>query len=121
MAAGVQDGPRYKPASTEAVLHVCDDPRALFEIEAAGSSLTVDSVGLNAVMINATAGSTATGFSSGVLDDGTTTAPSADASNPLFIEGLAPIPGNTWGGSAPIILVRMNLMTHSSENVLGIA
>lgn len=118
MAPHAVSGAAYKPASTEAVLAVCVDPNALFEVEADGP-MTVDSVGLNAVLINSLTGSSATGMSAGQLDT-TSDAPAADASNPLLIVGLAPIPGNAWDNANPIVLVRLNAHTEVVGS-LGIA
>lgn len=73
----------YNPASTARVAYVCDDPDIVFEIQADGA-IPATSIGLNAVLKHGT-GNTTTGLSATVLDSGTTTAPSADASNQLLI------------------------------------
>ncbi|HEY9469243.1 MAG TPA: hypothetical protein VIQ76_06460 [Propionibacteriaceae bacterium] len=74
---------KHGPASTERVVYVCDDPDVVFEIQADGA-VPAASMGLNAVLIATHSGSTATGLSGMELDT-TSTAPSADASNPLLI------------------------------------
>lgn len=110
------DGPRYKPASTEAVLHVVPClPNILFQVEADGP-MVVDDNGLNTVGVNDTSGSTSTGLSSAGIDADAT----ADASNPLTIVGLAPIPGNAWTDANPIVLVRFNACTEN-PGAIGIA
>lgn len=62
----------YKPASTEAIVYVADDPDLLFEIQEAsgGTALTVTEVGLNASFVAGT-GSTTTGYSGYELDNST--------------------------------------------------
>lgn len=75
----------YNPASTERVALVCDDPRAIFEIQADGA-IAAAQVGLNAVLIATHSGVTATGLSGHELDT-TSDAPAADASNQLLILG----------------------------------
>lgn len=73
----------HRPASTERIAFVCDDPFVVFEIQADGA-IPATSIGLNAVTIATHSGSTVTGLS-GIELDTTSTAPSADASNQLII------------------------------------
>lgn len=73
----------YKPASQERIVFVCDDPDVVFEIQADGA-IPAASVGLNAVLIDTHAGSTATSLAGTELDT-TSDAPAADASNQLLI------------------------------------
>ena len=68
----------HNPASTQRIVYVCDDPNAVFEIQADGVVGAL-SVGLNAVLTYATAGSATSGFSGAQLDSGTTTAPATTA------------------------------------------
>lgn len=76
---------KHNPASTERVALVCDDPDAVFEIDADGA-IPAASIGLNAVFIYTLSGSTVTGLS-GVQLDTTSDVPAADASNQLLILG----------------------------------
>ena len=93
-------GAVYKPASTEAVLAVADDPDLVFEIQDDGAAaLAATSVGLNAVLIYTHAGSTSTGLS-GVELDTNSDAPAADASNQLTILRLKPELGNEIAANA---------------------
>ena len=73
----------HSPASTEALVWVCDDPDIVFEIQADGA-VPAASVGLNAVLIDTHSGSTSTGRSGTELDT-TSDAPAADASNQMMI------------------------------------
>jgi len=78
-----QEAAVYGAASTERVLHVVDDPNALFEIQADGA-IAATQIGLNAVLIATHSGSTSTGLSGMELDT-TSDAPAADTSNQLTI------------------------------------
>ena len=83
-----RDTPIYRPASTEVVVLVCDDPNVVFEIQDdASSALATTSVGLNANLV-AGAGSTFTGISGWELN---ATGAAADASFQLLIERMANI------------------------------
>lgn len=73
----------HRPASTERIAFVCDDPFVVFEIQADGA-IPAASVGLNAVLIYTHSGSTVTGLSGAELDT-TSDVPAADASNQLII------------------------------------
>ena len=96
----------YWPAdqvATDAYAYVCDDPWALFKIQA-DATLTATAIGLNARMING-AGSTATGRSANELDTGN--APAATGTFPLRIIDF-------WdrdeiGSDFPIMLVKWNM------------
>lgn len=111
----------YKPASTEAIVMVADDPNLVFWMQDDGSaSLGVDSVGLNANLVTGT-GSTSTGRSGWELDAST---PSADASNQLFILAAAPIIGNDPTAVNAIWEVKINQQTYvasGADRGLGIA
>lgn len=74
---------KHSPASTEAVMYVCDDPDVIFEIQADGI-VPVLSMGLNAQMIATHAGNAITGISGRELNI-SGDPPSAEASNQLLI------------------------------------
>lgn len=83
----------YGAASTTRVALVADDPDLVFHIRDDGTTaLGIAGVGLNAIMESGT-GSTVTGLSGYVLDTNGT-APSADASNMLYIDRAANINNN---------------------------
>lgn len=122
VVVGVERNPQnnsdtvYRPASTEAVVYVCDDPRATFEIQAAGT-VTATMIGLNAVL-TAGSGNTATGQSGFVLEI-SPDAPAADASNQLRILRLANKTGNELGAYS-VLEVAINQHTEANNEVLGI-
>lgn len=107
----------YKPASTEAIVYVMDDPSAEFEIQADGSIAATD-IGLNAVLIDTHSGDTATGMSGTELDT-TSDAPAADASNQLTILGIIPRVGNDQASANVQVRVRINNHTEAHAS-LGI-
>ncbi len=111
-APSTQDSPTYSPASTEGIAMVCVDPFALYEIQVDGA-LAATSVGLNAVGIYTHSGNTSTGLSGLELDSGTTTAPSADASNPFTIERIKAAPDNTPNLIHNNVIVRINGSTRA--------
>jgi hypothetical protein len=85
---------QYKPASTERVVWVCDDPDVVFLIQSdSAAALAATTVGLNAVLIATHAGNTVTGLSGLELDAGGDV-PAADASNQLVILRLHPSDDN---------------------------
>lgn len=109
---------RYKPASTEAVVLVADDPNLVYWMQDDGdATITADVIGLNAVMASGT-GSTVTGRSGWVIDGSTT--PAADATYQLFLMNLARIVNNEIGDYA-IWEVRNNLQTYAPAAGLGVA
>jgi len=119
-----RDSPIYGAASTERVALVADDPNLIFEVQDdGGGTLTVDTVGLNAIMITGT-GNDVTGLSGKAMDGGTGTAPSADASNMLLIVGFSKKLGNTMADYA-IWEVMINMhryrATGDGDGALGIA
>ena len=84
----------YRPTLTERYAWACVDPDVIYAIRDDGAAaLTADSVGLNAVLIQAVAGSTITGLSGMALDTNSDV-PSATATNQLLILNKAPIGGN---------------------------
>jgi len=60
----------YRPASTAMYVMVADDPELVFEVQEDGDTtpLAVTDVGLNAILINLTSGSTTTGRSTMEID-----------------------------------------------------
>jgi hypothetical protein len=66
------DSLRYRAASTQRIINVCDDPNVEFEIQevSGGTALTANDAGLNANFVVA-AGSTATGMSGVELNNAT--------------------------------------------------
>lgn len=111
----------YNPASTEGIANVVipsDD--LLFKIRGdGGGTPSKVFVGQNAVMIANTAGSTSTGLSGMMLDEGTTTAPSADQSNPLFIYGIQQVEDNTLADNA-VYEVLINTNQNATGRILGV-
>ena len=102
----------HKPASTECVVMVADDPDLIFHIQDDGAAaLAATSVGLNAVFIYGS-GDTVTGLS-GVELDTNSDGPAADGSNQMLIRSLAAIPGNEIGIHA-IWEVTLNNHTNGS-------
>jgi hypothetical protein len=92
---------QYRPASTERVVYVADDPDLVFEIrDDGGVALDATVVGLNAVLIDTESGSTTTGLAGTEMDSGTTDAPAADASNQLTIQRLVDKGDNALGVNA---------------------
>ena len=110
--AQTRDSPTYGAASTGVILAVCDDPDALFAVQdvSTGTPLTPNAIGLNVnVLVNQ--GSTITGLSAMVLNNGT----EADTNTlDLKIVGQLQSPGNdlgtdaTTGAASGTWLVRIN-------------
>lgn len=89
--------------------YVCDDPDALFEIQADGP-ITQAMLGANADLIQ-TAGSTFTGNSAVALDS---TTPAATATMPMRIVDFVNRPGSSVGDAFTDVVVRFNLHIHRS-------
>jgi len=92
------------PASTayetgSCVAYFYADPQIVYEIQADGS-LAQTSIGDEADISNATAGSTVTGLSQATLS---TTLVGAGNSAQMRIVNLAPYPGNAWGDTYTIV------------------
>ena len=84
----------YRKASTNRYCYVCMSPDTIYEVCAGPTSaVPVTSIGLNAVM-HSGSGSTVTGLSGMYMDDGTTTAPGANATYPLLILNAVAAPDN---------------------------
>lgn len=91
---------QYRPGYQARYCNVCVDPTVVFQVrDDGGVVLAVVTIGQNAVGIFTHAGSTITGLSGMELDSGTTTAPSANASNTMIIIGAAEDDTNTWDGT----------------------
>ena len=103
----------YNPASTARVAKVCDDPNALYLIQADGSIAATD-VNYNAAVVYTNAGSTATGLSGVELNAASV---ATTATEQLKILGNADIPGrNTFGSNWPVLVVKIN--NHHYGNVV---
>lgn len=94
----------YWPANTayetgSCVAYFYADPQIVYEIQADGS-LAQTSIGDEADISNATAGSTTTGLSQCTLS---TTLVGAGNSAQMRIVNLAPYPGNAWGDTYTIV------------------
>ena len=112
-AVRASGGP-YGAASTERVALVCDDPEALYIIQADGSVAATD-IMANANVIFTNAGSTVSGLSGVELDTSSMTTTSTFQ---LKILGNADIPGrNTLGSSWPVLVVKIN--NHRYGNVVA--
>ena len=96
----------YGVASTDRVLTICDDPQAIYEIQADGT-LGAASAGLNAVLIDTHSGSQTYGISGTELDT-TSDVPAADASNQLTIVRAVDRPDNDLSLVNSKWLVRIN-------------
>lgn len=92
------DSLMYRAASTQRILHVADNPDALFEIQevSGGTPLTANDIGLNANFVVA-AGSTYTGLSGVELNNGTE---ASTNTLDLKIIGLVNRPDNEIGEHA---------------------
>jgi hypothetical protein len=109
----------YRAASTARIANVCMDQTVIYHIRGDGGGTPAATwVGINAVMIANTAGSTTTGLSGMMLDEGTTTAPDQNQSYPLVIEGIANIPNNDLGDNV-IWEVSLNTFFNATGLVLG--
>lgn len=111
----------YNPASTERVANVCiAADNLIFTIRGdGGGTPSAVFIGQNAVMIASTAGSTTTGLSGMMLDEGTTTAPSANQSNSLLILGIHDVEGNTLADNA-VYDVLINTNSNATGRIVGV-
>jgi hypothetical protein len=110
----------YNPASTERIAHVCVDKNILYAVRGEGGGTPSKVfIGQNAILVATTAGNTSTGQSGMNLDEGTGTAPSADQSNPLLIEGIMDTADNTLADSA-VYLVRLNTAENALGDIIGV-
>lgn len=96
----------YRPASTNAVALVCDDPNITYKIQADSQNPIVDGdIGANANLIFTHGGSTINGASGMELDTSSIT---ADATYQLTVLGIVPDSLNELGTNADL-LVKINL------------
>lgn len=102
----------YRTASTLRDVEVCDDPYALFEIQANGT-VTSTMIGLNADIVVGS-GSTSTGLSGMELDVATV---AGTATLPLRIVGIVPREDNELGANTKLICM-MNYTTY--KNTTGV-
>lgn len=108
---------QYWPANTvatDAKAFVCDDPDAVFRIQADGS-VAATAVGANAALIQ-TAGSTSVGNSKVALNSASI---ATTGTLPLRIVGLWQAPENAWGDSYTDVLVKWNA-GHQYGNTTGV-
>ena len=113
----------YRAASTERYLNVVTDPTVIYHIRGCGGGTpTAVFPFLNACMIAGTA-STLTGLSGTMLDEGTTTPPSVDLSNPLIILRAANLPDNELGDNCiwEVMINTHQLRAGATGNVTGVA
>lgn len=111
----------YNPASTERIANVCMDPTVVYEVRGdGGGTPTAVFVGSNASLIATTSGSTVTGLSGMQLDEGTTTDPRADQSNPLLIVGASSRPNETPLDDYTLWEVVLNTPFNATGLVLGV-
>ena len=111
----------YRPASTEQIAMVCDDPNVVFQIQDDGAATSGwdEWIGLNANLISGS-GSTSTGQSGWALD-GVSDPPDADASNQLLILGLSAMVGTNDLADYATWDVLINQHTYKPASGLGIA
>lgn len=113
---------QYFPANgitsghTNVFIKVCDDPDALFLIQASGS-VAATALGGNAA-VAFTAGSTTTGNSKLALDAATV---ALTATLALRIVGFATTPGSTVGDAYTDCIVKFNQGVHAYQNATGSA
>lgn len=108
-----RDAPIYAPANTEVVITVAIDPDMLLLVQDAnsGTALTANDIGLNIDFAGGANGSTITGLSGMVLDNGTE---AATNTLDLKIIGQFQSPGNDLGtavgtgAAAGLWLVKLN-------------
>lgn len=110
---------RYSAADTEDVCIVADHPYQEFVIQGdGGGTLGATAIGLNAIMADANNVDTVSGRSGVELDEGSGSAPSADASNPLRIKRLDSREGNALGVNASYVV---DISRHTeAKDALGI-
>lgn len=108
------ESPVYRPASTEQLILVADDPNQMFEVQSNGTS-AVTALAANADFSFGSGGSTATGVSGLVLNESTVNP--ATATLQLRIERFSTAPNNEIGLYGRYI-VRFNL--HQKRNTTGV-
>lgn len=111
----------YRPAETEAVIYVADDPELVFHIQDDGAGTPgAGNVFLNADLVYTHSGSTVTGLS-GVELDGSTLA--ADQSSQLLVLRAAALPNNDVASDFCIweVLINTHQLKVGGGMTLGIA
>jgi hypothetical protein len=104
----------YNPASTERVVHVIDDPDALFEIQAdSANAIAATDIGSNANLVYTHSGSTVTGLSGAELNTASMT---TTATFQLKIRGLVDDARNELGTNAKLIV---SINRHSESNAVA--
>lgn len=111
---------KHRPASTERIAYVCDDPFMIYEIQADGD-VAATTMGLNAVLIYTHAGSAVTGMS-GVELDTTSDVPAADASNQLLIlRAVNRVDNDTTAAHAKVeVIINQHTQNPGNAGALGI-
>lgn len=110
---------QYNPASTERIAYVVPADGMIFEIRGSGGGTPTDLFpGENAVMYQGTA-STTFGRSGVMLDEGDTTAPSADQSNTLYILNVKNVADNSLDDYA-VYEVLINTPYNATGRTLGV-
>jgi len=110
---------QYNPASTERIAYVCPADGMIFQIRGSGGGTPTDLFpGENAVMYQGTA-STVWGTSGVLLDEGDTTAPSANQSNTLYILNIKNVEDNSLDDYA-IYEVLINTPYNATGRTLGV-
>lgn len=108
-----QDSPVYRVTSTDRIIMVADDPGLVFQVQQdAGGAIVSTDVGLNVCLATGSGGSTSTAKSSWVIAGAT--APAATAAYQLYLERLAPLPGNAIGDYA---VWEVSINNHQRANV----
>jgi hypothetical protein len=106
----------YNPTLTARIANVVMDGDVLFAIRGdGGGTVTALFPGQNAVGITTVAlGSTVSGLSEFMLDEGTTSAPAANQSYPLLIHGILEREDNELGDN-----VIYEVLLNTNENIVG--
>lgn len=110
----------YLPASTGGYAYVAwatDD--LVFTVRGDGGGTTSKVFVSQNAVLRSTGGSTATGLSGFMLDEGTTTAPSADQSNTLYILGVVDKEDNTLAANAEYYVL-INTNNNATGRILGV-
>jgi hypothetical protein len=117
--AGGQAGVLYKPALTEAVVYVHDDPATLFEVMASAGLAATD-VRNNANLVAGAGGDTAFGVSSWALNSA---AIGSDATYQVLIHSISKDPVRndlSSSGTNAVAVVKINLHQFTSTAIAGV-
>lgn len=110
----------YLPASTGGyalVAWAADD--LVFEVRGDGGATPTKVIAGQNAVLRSTGGSTTTGLSGFMLDEGTSDAPAADQSNTLFVLGLADKEDNSLAAYA-LYEVLINTNNNATGRILGV-